>query len=344
MNSWIFISFALLAGELYFKQNKYWNDPNSELLKKYSNDSLLKKTLDQYEKFKKLQPKEAIESFMKMVAVLADTFKTICNYHTNSPMDKPFNSTPCKLLDFCRSQKGCNEMNIYWNTLHQKSASNEFNILLREFARHFNQDVYLKLAIKIIEHEVDTLNEVIYADSVGTKVGLTMTYITRLEATTGLIRHCIDTEVKDYTDSLEKTANETTFDPKNLHLMPTMDMDYILNMPNAEKRARQTTLNLITLLSARQENNISVFEDVQLIIMVSNFCLIFIFYNFDVIPFALAFACHIVFAMIYVRIFGCLCKVKKYLWTLDLLDKYKQEQNQLQSRNRRARRRRRRRN
>ena len=333
----IFFGCALTACILYFIPRKNQNNPNIDMLKKYSNEILFQKTLNQYEDFKRLQPTEASQTFIEMLASLANIFKTICYFHIQSKATIVTQCSPDKPIDLCEFERVFKTLVVRWKNA-SRYGNDEFNTLLMEFPRNFHQDAYLKLAVLIVDYGIDTENKAYeVAESTSPLVELTILTLVKLESNVALVSRFINDQIKKTENDIEMWQQSDD--------MYFYDMGHSLNlMENTKIEARETTLKMITLLCAQEfwGKTIRVGKDTLLIICLFTWFLIILFYNFDVIPFTLAFACHIVFAMVYVRMYGCLCKIRKYLWTLDLIDKYKEEQRKLQPRHRKNRRRKRR--
>ena len=327
-----------MGGILYFVPNRHWSDPNnSDLMKKYANDNLLKKTLGQYEEFKRLQPKEASQLFVETMASLANILKSVCFYHTHSRVIIAPQCSQNEPIQLCNYEKDFAKLAMMWKDA-SRHGSDEFENLLKEFPSNFPQDAYFKLAIKIIENDNDTsTGDGVYFLTEGSSslVKTTIQTLMKLESHIGLITGFFDIEITKMINEMEK-RKASYMDYENME-------PYSKSMNDTKIEARETTLTLLTLLCSQEfwGRTIRVGKDTQIILCLFNLSMLILFYHYDTIPFALAFASHIVFAKIYIGIFGCLCRVKKYLWTLDLLDKHLEGKRKLQSRQRRNRNRRR---
>ena len=142
--------------------------------------------------------------------------------------------------------------------------------------------------------------------------------------------------IEAYSECLSKFPDLMKKDPEKLYLSPEMEKDWkksglILNTEFNDVPLivifRRIFIRKSLLFSLNNDNIMFVISNIASLIqcIISQLTIFLLFSSYPIVPFSLAFTIEVSAYHSYKKVFGCICRIKKKLFMLKLIKKYKMQ-------------------
>ena len=110
-------------------------------------------------------------------------------------------------------------------------------------------------------------------------------------------------------------------------LVEDSNKNFLSHTVNLRKMLQISMLKLITFLCVKNSWMKFVYSisEIYIFLALWNICVMFIFYRYSSLPFAVISLIHAAYCKLYKQVFGCSCKIINSFWTFALLQKYHEE-------------------
>ena len=334
-----------------------------------ADQQILQDTLMLYVDIYKTPSNDKFKEFVKIIDLLAATFKNLCFLYKANHGDIVISFSECVTTNPCHLQQNLQDLlSKLKNSLDEKGLLNEIQ---QAYDSAFNSNSYLTLALDIAINEMNSslrMKPNVYLDYEAFNEGsedssdlqkLVINTVGLLMNNANYFATCIDQMGESAIEGIGDVQKKLDINQQSFEELMGTELEEILQkftntMDDSIKVVVQqlmiikksTNLSIIRLITFFCINNswmkiVNTIVEIHMLFVMWNIIVLIVFYKFPEFPLTLAFATQFIFAAIFIKIKGCVCKIKDTLWTFDLLDKYAEDQRKLELRLRRYRRRRR---
>ena len=363
---YITVSF-LIMNFVFGPSHLYMN----EILGK-ADQSILQDTLTLYYEIYKTPSKDTFKQLVKIIDMLLATMKNLCYLYKANHGDIVISFSECVTTNPCHIKQNLEKL------LASLKSSLDEKRLLKEIQQAYDSvffcDNYLTLALDMAVNEMNSsarskpniyLDHEAYNEAIEDTEGisdlqkLVVNTIGQLMNNANYFSTCIEQMGESAIEGIGDVQKKLDINQEGFQELMGTELEDILQkftntmddsikvvvqqLMNIRKSTNLSILRLITFFCINNSwmKFMNAMVEIHMFFILWNILALIVFYRYPAIPLTLAYGSQFVFAIMFIKIKGCVCKIKDRLWTFDLLDKYAEEQRQLELRLRRFRRRRR---